>query len=287
MRVRIAIPSKGRLYEKTLEVLGRAGIAPTDRRERALYAPTSDPEVGVIFLRAADIPRFVEEGVADLGVTGYDCVVESEADVEELLDLEFGKVDVVVAAREDSGIRSIDDVEQGTRVATKLANITRAYFESAGKPVSVVRVSGAVEVIPYLGVADLIVEVVETGLTLGAHRLRVISTVLESSARLIANKRSLSEKREKISEIALALKSVVRARRKKLIMMNVPEKALRAVVGKLPAMSGPTVARVEAPEPMWEVYSVIDEDEVYRVIGDVKRAGARDIIVLPIERVVR
>lgn len=286
MRVRLIIP-KGHLFESTLEVLKLAGIASKQRAKKSLYTETTDPEVDVIFLRSIDIPKFVEGGAADLGITGHDCVVESESDVEELLDLEFGKVDIVMAAREDSDIRAINDIKPKTRVATRFVNIARRYFEGIGKQVSIIRVSGAVEVIPYLGVADLVIEITETGTTLGIHGLRVIDAIHESSARLIANRRSLTTKKAKIEEIVIALRSVIRARMKKLVMMNVPGEALKGVIEMLPAMSGPTVARVEGPEVMWEVYSVVNEEEVYKVINRVKKAGARDIIVVPIERVVK
>ncbi|MFQ6085810.1 MAG: ATP phosphoribosyltransferase, partial [Candidatus Bathyarchaeia archaeon] len=262
------------------------GILPTEVGGRVLYAKTPDPDVDVILLRASDIPQFVEGGAADIGITGHDLIVDGEADVVELMDLEFGRASVVVAAREDSKIRAIAEIGSGTRVSTRFVNLTRRYFERIGKQVSVVKVSGAVEVMPHLGVADIIVDVMETGATLGIHRLRVIDTILETSARLIANKESVRGKAQKVEEVALALKSVVLARGKKLLMMNVPEGALRAVIKTLPAMSGPTLARVEAPTPMWEVYSVVDKEKVYRVINSVKRAGARDILVLPIERVV-
>lgn len=287
MKVRLIVP-KGHLLASTLEVLELAGITLQQKAKKSLYTETTDPDVDVIFLRSVDIPKFVEAGAADLGITGHDFVVESGSDVEELLDLEFGKVDIVMATREDSNIRTIEDIKQKTRVATKLVNIARKYFQEIGRPqVNIIRVSGAVEVIPYLGVADLVVDITETGRTLGIHKLRVVETILKSSARLIANKRSLDSKKAKIEELVTALESVIRARMKKLVMMNVPEKALKAVIEILPSMSGPTVARVEGPEVMWEVYSVVNGEEVYKVINQVKRAGARDIIVVPIERVVR
>ncbi len=286
MEIQIAVPNKGRLREPTLRALDRAGIVLMDKNERMLYARTADPEVRVIFIRASDIPRFVEEGAADLGITGLDFIKESGADVDELLDLKFGRARVVVASSGRSKVTSVGDVKSGMRVATKYSNLARKYFEDKKKSVSVVKISGAAEIMPYLGVADLVVDVTSTGTTLGTHGLRIIDDILETSARLIANKQSLEEKKAKIREIVLAFESVMRAERKKLVMMNVPEKALPAVKKVLPAMAGPTLAKVESAEPMWEVYSVVDEKEVYRVINGVKKAGARDIIVIPIERII-
>jgi len=286
MEIQIAVPNKGRLREPTLRALERAGIVLMDIDERMLYAKTMDPEIRVIFIRASDVPRFVEEGAADLGITGYDLIMENNADVEELLDLGFGQARVVVASSGKSKIDTVSDVKPGMRVATKFGNLARRYFESKNKSVGIVKISGAAEIMPYLGVADLIVDVTSTGTTLGTHGLRIIDDILETTARLIANKQSLVKKSTKIREIILAFESVMRAERKKLVMMNVPEKALAMVKKALPAMAGPTLAKVESIEPMWEVYSVVDEREVYRVVNNLKKAGARDILVIPIERIV-
>jgi ATP phosphoribosyltransferase len=286
MEIQIAVPNKGRLREPTLRALERDGIVLMDIDERMLYAKTMDPEVRVIFIRAQDIPRFVEEGAADLGITGYDLIMESNANVEELLDLRFGRARIVLASSGKSEINSVSDVKPGMRVATKFSNLARRYFEAKNKPVGIVKISGAAEIMPYLGVADLVVDVTSTGTTLGTHGLQIIDDILESSTRLIANKKSFVEKDAKIREIILAFESVMWAERKKLIMMNVPEKALAMVKQALPAMAGPTLAKVESIEPMWEVYSVVDEREVYKVVNNLKKAGARDILVIPIERIV-
>lgn len=284
--IELAVPNKGRLREPTMDMLRKAGIIPIDLDEQALYARTVDPEIRLVFVRAADVPKFVEEGVADLGVTGYDFVVDSGADVEELLDLRYGSAKIVVAVPESSGIASIDDIPEGAKVATKLVNIARKFFDERGKWVEVIRISGAAEIMPHLGVSQVVVDVMSTGAMLKTHGLRVIHVIMETSARLIGNRESISRKRAKVREIVMAIESVMRAQGKKLIMMNVPQEVLSIVTMILPAMAGPTVAKVEAPEPMWEVYSVVDEDEVYRVVSAVKKAGARDILVIPIERII-
>jgi ATP phosphoribosyltransferase len=151
-----------------------------------------------------------------------------------------------------------------------------------------VRISGAAEIMPFLGISDVIVDVAGTGTTLQAHGLRVVGEILDTSARLIASRESLqsSPLREKIMEIRTAFESVLRAEGKRLVMMNVPDRVLSAVTSIIPSMSGPTVARVESQEPMWEVYSVVDEKDLYQVVNAVKKAGARDILVVPIERII-
>lgn len=285
-QLKIVLPNKGRLHEPTLQLMNKSGIIPVEKDGRLLYSQTSDPEIAAIFIRASDIPKFIESGAADMGVTGLDCILESRSDVVELLDLEFGKAKIVVAMPDGAGKNRIEDADHGSRVATKYVNLTKAYLEKKGLKFPIIKVSGAAEIMPSIGVSDLVVDVMSTGATLKTHRLTIVDEVLNSSARLIANKASLTRNEAKMREVAMAFESVIRATRKKLIMMNVPERALAEVAKTIPSMGGPTVARIESPIPLWEVYSVIDESEVYRTISLVKRAGARDIIVLPIERII-
>ncbi len=284
MIVKIGMP-KGHLEQPTVKLLKDAGIGIIGRNERQLFARTNDPEVELVFVRAEDIPDFVARGATDLGMTGHDLVCESGADVVELLDLRYGFTQMVVAAHEKSGIRSTRDLRAGVKVATEFPAIARRYFAELGIEVELIDVTGAAEIVPLIGVADLIVDVTSTGTTLRAHGLKIIDTILKSSARLIANRRSLAEKRTKIDEITTALSSVVRARGKKLVLMNLPGAKLGEIKRVLPGMGGPTVSRVEAEEPMLAIQVVVDEAEVYKIVRRVKRAGARDILVVPIERV--
>lgn len=284
MKIRIAVPNKGRLREPTLNLLRKAGLG-GEYSGRLLYSQTSNPNIELIFARAMDIPGFVALGAADLGITGHDYVVEAGVEVLELLDLGYGRARIVVAAPEDS-VDSLRDVKPGSVVATKYINIARRFFESIGLEVSILRISGAAEVTPHLGIADLIVDVTSTGSTLAMHRLRILAEVMDTSARLIANPSSFKSKRELVEEVRLALDSVIRAEGMKLIMMNVPDDKLSSVLAVLPAMAGPTIAEVKAEVKMWEVYTVVSESDLYRVINEVKKAGGRDIVVLPIERVV-
>jgi ATP phosphoribosyltransferase len=284
MKIRIAVPNKGRLREPTLNLLRKAGLR-GEYTGRLLYSQTSNPNIELIFARAMDIPGFVALGAADLGVTGHDYVVEAGVKVLELLDLGYGRARIVVAAPENS-VDNLGEVRPGSVVATKYVNIARRFFESVGLDVSILRISGAAEVTPYLGIADLIVDVTSTGSTLAMHRLKILAEIMNTSAKLIANPVSFENKRKLIEEIRLALDSVIRAEGMKLVMMNVPDDRLSSVLAVLPAMAGPTIAEVKAETKMWEVYTVIPESDLYRVINEVKKAGGRDIVVLPIERVV-
>jgi ATP phosphoribosyltransferase len=285
MSVRIAIP-KGHLEADSTRLLQDSGIGVVGGGGRELFAKTNDPEIELVFVRAEDIPDFVAGGSTDLGITGHDLVREKNVDVVELLDLKFGYTRMVLAAPETSGIRTPADLRPGLRVATEFPNLTLRYFREKGIDVNIIRVTGATEISPLIGVADLITDVVETGYTLRVHGLRVVDVILESTARLIANKQSLEEKRDKIEGIKLALESVTRARGKKLVLMNVPEEKLEEIKRIMPGMAGPTVSKVEAAVPMLAVQAVVEGSDVYRVIRLAKQAGARDILVVPIERVV-
>ncbi len=285
MVVKLALPNKGRLQEPAIRLLEDAGIGAVDRDERQLFARTKDPELELVFVRAQDIPGLVARGAADLGITGYDLVRESGADVVELLDLGFGFARLVVAAHERTGIKSARDIKAGAKVATEFPNLASEYFAKKRVKVELVRVSGAAEITPFVGVADLIVDLTSTGTTLRTHGLREVDELLKTSARLVANRKSLRAERVKIDEIKTALGSVVRARGRKLVLMNVPEAKLEAIKRVMPGMAGPTVSRVEARKPMLAVQAVVEADKVYEVVQRARRAGARDILVVPIERI--
>lgn len=280
----LALPNKGRLHKPALDLLEKAGIRVVDKG--MLYGRTNDPEINVIFARAADIPNLVGVGAADLGVTGYDYVVEAGVEVEELLDLGFGKAELVLAVMRNSGVDDLSGLKPGLRVATKYVNIASRFFREIGLKAEVIRITGAAEVMPHLNVADAIIDVSSTGTTLKTHGLKPLKVILTSSARLIANKKSLRVKRDKLMEVKLAIESVLMGKGKKLLMMNVPDRFLSDVLSVLPAMAGPTIAEVKSKEKMWEVYTVIDEDEVYRIVNLAKKAGAKDLLVVPIERVI-
>ena len=285
MVVKLALPNKGRLQEPAIRLLEDAGIGAVDKEQRQLFARTNDPELELVFVRAQDIPSLVAKGAADLGVTGYDLIRESGVDVAEVLDLGFGFARLVVAAHEKSGIKSARDIRAGARVATEFPNLATKYFAKRGVKVELVRVSGAAEITPFVGVAELIVDLTSTGTTLRTHGLRVVDELFETSARLIANRKSLREKRAKIDEIITALSSVIRARGRKLVLMNVPEAKLAAIKRIVPGMAGPTVSRVESKKPMLAVQVVVEANKVYEIVQRAKKAGARDILVVPIERI--
>lgn len=208
-KIRIAIPSKGRLKEPTIEALKNAGIDVLEE-DRAYVSQTSDPRFEAIFARADDIPVYVQYGAVDLGVTGRDLIQERNADVLDLLDLEFGNCTLVVAVPEESEISSVAEVPALTRVATGFPNITRRFFEKNGKQVEVLEVSGTAELAPKLGLAQVIVDLTSSGETLRQNKLKVIGTVLESTSRLTCNKIAYRTFEPQISELLAKLQEGVK-----------------------------------------------------------------------------
>jgi ATP phosphoribosyltransferase len=284
--VRLAIPNKGRIAAPVREIVERGGLHLQDGDERRLVSKTLDPQVEVLFARSIDIPAYVESGAADLGVTGRDMVAEKDARVDELLDLRIGTARLVVAVPEESPARAVTDLG-GARVATEFPSLTGAFFERQNVPVSLVPVGGACEATPELGIADAIVDLVSSGTTLRSHHLRVLAEVMATSTVVIANPDSLRDKEDKIAEITLALESVVRARGQRYLMMNVRRSAVDEIKRILPGLSGPTVMEVASSEDLVAVHVVVEEERIYRLISQLRKAGGRDILVIPIERMIR
>jgi ATP phosphoribosyltransferase len=288
---RIAIPNKGRLADDVRELFTDAGLDLRIRGERALSASLGGV-FEAIFVRAADIPEFVADGAADLGVTGWDLVAESERDVASVLDLEIGNCRLSVAATEDSDVESVDDISPGARVATAFPRLTSRYFRDRSRDVCVVPVSGAAEITPHLGIADVIVDLVSTGSTLRVNGLREIATVMNSSARLIAARRTAdslgdaSERSIELRELVAALESVIRAKGQRYVMANVPRGALDDVKRVLPGLGGPTVVDVMNGGELVAVHAVAPAREISRTIANLRALGATGVLVTRIERLV-
>jgi ATP phosphoribosyltransferase len=283
--LRIALPNKGRLAEQALELFETAGLKAEFTSERALLAQLG-PEFQAIFVRAADVPEFVADGAADAGVTGADLIAESARDVKELLDLGFGRCRLALAVPEASAIRHPADIPPGSRIATSFPTLTRTFFDGMDLAIEIAPVSGATEIAPYLGVADVIVDLVSTGSTLRVHRLREVATILESTARVIANRAAWEDppRRRAMDELVAALESVIRARARRYLMANVPRARLAEVKEVLPGINGPTIVEVQDSGDWVAAHAVVDADRVYQTIARLKRLGAEGILVTRIER---
>lgn len=283
--ITIALPNKGRLADDTRALLEDAGLGIRIQSDRALIARLGD-DFEAIFVRSQDIPEFVADGAADAGVTGWDLVVESERDLTARLDLGFGRCRVVVAAREDSGITSLDELPPRTRVATVFPRLAARFFERIGRPVDLVPVSGATEIAPHLGIADVIVDIVSTGSTLKVNGLRAIATILDSSARLITAEEPRAGIIDALMRLTVRLESVVRARGQRYMMANVPRDALARVKEIVPGINGPTVVDILNEGRHVAVHAVVAAGVVDQVITDLKAIGAEGILITRIERLV-
>jgi ATP phosphoribosyltransferase len=287
--LRIALPNKGRLSEDARDLFNQAGLEVRVRGDRALTASLGG-EFEAIFVRAQDVPEFVADGAADAGITGLDIVAESERELECVLDLEFGKCRLVVACRDESAMTSANDIEDGCRIATAFPSIARNWFSARDRQPQIVPMSGAAEIAPHLGIADVILDVTSTGSTLRTNGLREIETVMTSSARLYAAPGRISEwsesKTTAFEELAVALSSVVRARGKRYLMANVPRSALDQVKTILPGITGPTVVDILNGGDHVAVHAVVRSDSIYRTIASLKSLGAEGILVTRIERLV-
>lgn len=285
--LKIAVPNKGRLSEATLDLFRKSGLK-VETAERKLFATALDKTVQILFVRAQDIPEYVQDGVAHLGITGADIVAETGKDVREVMDLQFGYCRLVVAVPEHSGWSDVKAIPNGARVASSFPNLTRQFFKDAGKDVKVVEVSGATEITPHVGVADAIVDLTSSGSTLAMNNLREVATILHSTARVVVGARAWDDARVRalVDPILASLASVVAARGKRYLMANVPRARLDEVRRILPGISGPTIMDLLTHPEMVAAHAVVDDASLSQVIQGLKGIGATGILVLPIERLV-
>jgi ATP phosphoribosyltransferase len=288
MKLHVGIP-KGSLQEATLALFKRAGLN-VATSSRSYFAATDDPEIECMLIRAQEMARYVEHGVLDCGLTGRDWVVESGLDVLAAADLIYakqslGKVRWVLAVPEDSAFQKPEDLADKI-IATELVNVTRNYFSERRVPVKVEFSWGATEVKPPT-LADAIVEVTETGSSLRANRLRIIDTVMESSTQLIVNKKAWTDerKRNKIQNLGLMLCGAIYAQGRVGLMLNVRKQQLAGVLAVLPALQKPTISPLSDGE--WvAVNTIIEETTAWRIMPQLKAAGAEGIVEYPLNKVV-
>lgn len=287
----LALP-KGSLEEQTMLLFKQAALdVKVDFRD---YNPSiSDPRISKVkILRPQEIPKYVEEGYFDIGISGLDWITESGAGVEVIADLPYSKrgsgvVRLVVAVPESSDVEMPEDIKPQSRVTTEYMNITKKYFEDLSIPVKMYYSYGASEAkVPEI--VDVVIDLTETGTTLRKNRLKIIGTILESSTKLIANKKAWTDKkkRKEIEEIKTLLLGVVEARGKVLLSMNVSEEALEDVISILPAMKNPTVSKLYS-SGYYALETVVPKKDVNILIPKLKEKGAEDIIEMGITKIVK
>ena len=287
MTLKMAVPNKGRLNERAVDLLVKSGLDLGEGWGRKLYVKVRNKDIEVIFVRAQDIPVFVHSGAVDIGITGQDQIANACVDVKEVLPLRFGHCRLSVAVPEASGVKCIEDIPEGSRIATSFVNVSKKFFESVGKKVEIVEVTGAAEIMPYMGVSDFIVDLVSSGSTLKTNRLVEIQTILESEAVVIANHESLEANEHEISGITNAILSVMNAETKKYLMADVPRARLADIEKALPGLAGPTVMELAGSSDMVAIHVVVDNNEIYDAVNKLKEFGGTGILTLPIERLVQ
>jgi len=288
MKLKLGIP-KGSLENATIDLFRRAGFAITTS-SRSYFPAIDDPTIECMLIRAQEMARYVEDGILDAGLTGRDWIQENEADVVPVADLiyakqSFGKVRWVLAVPESSPFRRVEDL-QGKIIATELVATTRRYLAGHGVKAKVEFSWGATEVKPPV-LADVIVEVSETGSSLRANKLMIIDTVLESNTQLIANKASWEEpeKRQKLADIKMLLEGAINALGKVGLMLNVHKDNLPGVLAVLPALKRPTISHL-SDEDWLAVNTILDETTVRDIIPRLKQAGGEGIVEYPLNKIV-
>ncbi len=280
---------KGSLEQATTDMFAKAGYK-IEINSRSYFPSIDDPEIECMLIRAQEMSRYVEEGILDCGLTGYDWIRENGSDVVEVAELVYGKVGRnplrwVLAVPEDSNIHSVKDLE-GKRIATEAVGMTKRYLAENNVNATVEFSWGATEVKPPR-LADAIVEITETGSSLRANKLKIIDTLCTSTTRFIANKKVMEcpFKKKKIERIALLLKAVLLAEGKVGIMLNIRKKDLPNVLNKLPALERPTVSELSDPE--WAALNTIVTEHVVRdLIPELKELGACGIVEYPLNKLV-
>lgn len=289
--LRLVVP-KGSLEEQTLRLLEAADLQVRRGSSRDYHGTIDDDRIErVSVLRPQEIPTYVQDGLFDLGITGHDWVVETDADVETLTSLSYAKsgaghgTRVVLAVPNDHPANSAKEMPPDSRISTEFLNLTTRYFDELGIPVKVVWSYGATEAkVPEI--VDAIVDITETGSTLRAHGMKVIETLLESDVLLIANRSAAAdgEKRAAMDDITTLLLGALRAEGRVLIKLNVAEDRLQAILGIVPSMKAPTVSKLS--EGGYAIETVVDKARINRLIPRLKAAGASDILELPISKIV-
>jgi ATP phosphoribosyltransferase len=278
----MALPSKGRLREPSWALLEASGVAPQEPGERVLQAHCRNADIDLLFVRADDVPEYVQDGVVDCGITGLDLVYERESDVEVLLRLGFGTCSLQAAVSMEDNATSIDDLA-GRRIATSHPRIAAKVLAERGIKAELVRVAGSVEISPRLGLADAIIDLVSTGSTLRTNGLRSIGVLFESEAVLVGRKGSTDHVARQT--LTMVLGSVINARANRYLLCNVKKDRLSEALAVLPTTGSPTVMDLATPGVV-AVHALVPAADIWSLLPKLEACGASSILTLPVERMV-
>lgn len=281
-RLTLALPSKGRLREPAWLLLEASGVDPQEPGERVLQAHCRNADIDLLFVRADDVPEYVQDGVVDCGITGLDLIAERTCDVEVLLRLGFGYCSLQVAVPLEGGAESLDDLND-RRIATSHPRIAQNVLTERGVRAEIVPVSGSVEISPRLGLADAIIDLVSTGSTLRTNGLKPLETIFESEAVLIGRRTNDEPDARRI--LTMVMKSVIDARANRYLLFNVARSHLSDVTKVLPTHGSPTVMDLATPGQV-AVHALVPASEVWLLLPRLEALGATSILTLPVERMV-
>lgn len=283
MNLKIAIQKSGRLSEESIRLLKDCGIDISNGLNK-LKAEASNFPLEVFFLRDDDIPQYIEDGVADIGIVGENVLLEKNKNVKSVEKLGFGKCRLSIAIPRDRSFKSIKDLNK-LRIATSYSSILSQYLKKKKVKAEIHEISGSVEIAPGIGLADAICDLVSSGSTLLSNGLKEVEVVLRSEAVLAANKNLSKEKKEILNKLLFRIKALRSAKNNKYILLNAPNKNLKTICDILPGMKSPTI--LPLAEKGWSsVHSVVKEDQFWEIIEKLKDNGAQGILVVPIEKMI-
>ncbi len=281
--LKIAIQKSGRLYEDSIKLLKECGIELNNGNKQLKAAAINFP-IEVFFLRDDDIPQYVYDGVANIGIVGENVLLETAKDIDLVYRLGFGKCRLSLAVPKTIHYNTIKDLE-GLKIATSYATILQNYLTKNNITAEIHEISGSVEIAPGIGLADAICDLVSSGSTLFTNGLKEVEVILQSEAVLTANKQLSLENKEILAKLLLRINAVKTAKNNKYILLNAPNHQLTNICGLLPGMKSPTIVSL-AEEGWSSVASVVNENDFWEVIESLKGFGAEGIIVLPIEKMI-
>jgi ATP phosphoribosyltransferase len=284
--LKIAVPNKGRMSEDIYDLLQKAGLTISKKENRSLCATTEDGNYTIIFVRTQDIPKFVNEGTVDIGFTGYDIVNETDVMVDQIMPLDFGYCKMVIAVKEESEWKTSQELPENIKIATSFPTITKKYFDKIGKKVHIIEVSGATEITPRLGLADVIVDITSSGSTLKVNKLRVIDEILKSQAVIIGRPDIIKTETSKIEAFKRAVNSAIDAEEKKYLMANLPKSSLTDIKQYLPGLSSPTITTLLDDDSNVAIHVVINKNKIYESVNKLKEVGATGILIMTVDQMI-
>ena len=284
-RLKLAIQKDGRITEESIALLRASGLE-FESAQRRLFSPCANFPLDVLSLRDDDIPEYVQDGVSDLGIVGANVLEEKGARVKIVERLAFGKCRLAICVPKTGELKTLESL-RAKRIATSYPKTLDRFLSLRGVEADIIEISGAVEIAPALNVADAICDIISTGSTARMNGLEPLFTVLESEALLIANEQVFesSIRSDEIKRLLMRIRSSLRARGKKYVMMNAPRSSVDLLKQLVPGMKSPTVVPLANPE-LVAIQSVVGEEVFWEVIEQLKRAGASDIVVTPIEKII-